>query len=90
VLKDLFIAPSQHEFDPSFMQALLKHSRDKDQFLKVTIKRMTETHIFEYDLKEVSELNSLLLAEKQDLEVKLAKESQAKVGEYSINFYPCN
>jgi hypothetical protein len=51
---------------------------------------MTETHIFEYDLKEVSELNSLLLAEKQDLEVKLAKESQAKVGEYSINFYPCN
>jgi hypothetical protein len=35
---------------------------------------MTETHILEDELKEVSELNVILLAEKQELETKLAKE----------------
>jgi 7,8-dihydro-6-hydroxymethylpterin-pyrophosphokinase len=35
---------------------------------------MTETHILEDELKEVSELNLILLAEKQELETKLAKE----------------
>jgi hypothetical protein len=43
--------------------------------LKVAIKRMIETHILEDQLKDVSELNSILLAEKQELEAKLAKES---------------
>jgi hypothetical protein len=46
------------------MQALVKHSQDKDQFLKVAIKRMMETQILEDELKEVSKLNSILLAEK--------------------------
>ena len=50
------------------MQALVKHSQDKDQFLKVTIKWMTEMQILEDELKEVSELNSILLTEKQELE----------------------
>jgi hypothetical protein len=68
------------------MQALVKHSRDKDQFLKVAIKWMMETQILEDELKEVSELNSILLVEKQELETKLAKESQAKDGEHPINF----
>jgi hypothetical protein len=45
------------------MQALVKHSQDKDQFLK-TIKWTTETQILEDELKEVSELNSIFLAEK--------------------------
>jgi hypothetical protein len=44
------------------MQALVKHSQDKDQFLKVAKKQMTETQTFEDKLKEVSELNSVLLA----------------------------
>jgi hypothetical protein len=88
VLKNFFTAPPQHEFDPSLMQALVKHSQDKDQFLKVAIKRMMETQIFEDELKEVRELNSLLLTEKQELEDKLANKSQAKDGEYSINFLP--
>jgi hypothetical protein len=35
---------------------------------------MAETHILEDELKEVSELNVILLAEKQELETKLAKE----------------
>jgi hypothetical protein len=39
------------------MQALVKHPRDKDHFLKVGIKQMTETQILEDELKEVSELN---------------------------------
>jgi hypothetical protein len=67
------------------MQALVKHSLDKDQFLKVAIKRMPETQILKDELKEVSELNSILLAEKQELEAKLAKESQVKDGEHPIN-----
>jgi hypothetical protein len=64
------------------MQALAKHSQDKDQFLKVAIKRMMETKILEDELKEVGELNSLLLAEKQELEANLAKESWAKDGNH--------
>jgi hypothetical protein len=64
------------------MQALVKHSQDKDQFLKVAVKQMMETQIFEDELKEVSELNLVLLAQKHELEAKLAEESQAKGGNY--------
>jgi hypothetical protein len=60
------------------MQALVKHSRDKDKFLKVAIKWMTEIQILEDELKEVGELNSVLLTQKQELEAKLAEESRAK------------
>jgi hypothetical protein len=67
------------------MQALVKHSLDKDQFLKVTIKRMMETQILENELKEVGKLNSVLLTEKQELEAKLAEESQAKDGNHFTN-----
>jgi hypothetical protein len=56
---------------------LVKHSQEKDQFLKVAIKRMTETQILEDELKEVGELNSVLF-EKQELEAKVAEESRAK------------
>jgi hypothetical protein len=62
------------------MQARAKHSQDKDQFLKVAIKQMTKTQVFEDELKEVSKLNSVLLAQKQELEAKLAEESQVKDG----------
>jgi hypothetical protein len=60
------------------MQAMVKHSQDKDQFLKVAIKWMTETQAFEDELKEVSELNSVLFAWNQELEKQLAEESKAK------------
>jgi hypothetical protein len=56
------------------MQALVKHIRDKDQFLKVMIMRMQETPNYEDELKEVSELNLVLFAQNQELEDKLAKE----------------
>jgi hypothetical protein len=64
---------------------MVKHSRHKDQFQNVAIKRMIETQVLEDKLKEVSKLNSILLAQKQELEAKLAKESQAKDGNYPIN-----
>jgi hypothetical protein len=62
------------------MQAMVNHSQDKDRFLKVAIKWMAETQSFEDELKEVSKLNSVLLARNQELEDQLAKESQVKDG----------
>jgi hypothetical protein len=67
------------------MQALVKHSQDKDQFPKVAVKRMMETQVLEDELKEVSKINSVILAQRQELEAKLVEESQAKDGNHSIN-----
>jgi hypothetical protein len=53
--------------------------------MKVVIKRTTETQILEYELKEVGELNSILLNEKQELEAKLAEESRVKDGNHFPN-----
>jgi hypothetical protein len=50
------------DFNPSLMHAMVKHSEDKDQFLKEAIKQMAETQTFEDVLKEVSEVNSVPLA----------------------------
>jgi hypothetical protein len=41
---------------------------------------MTETQILEDELKEAGELNLVHLNEKQELEAKLAEESQGKDG----------
>jgi hypothetical protein len=62
------------------MQAMVKHSHAKDQFLKVAIKRMQEAQAFKDKLKEVGELNSVIYAWNQELEDKLAEESQTKDG----------
>jgi hypothetical protein len=62
------------------MQAMVKRYQDKDQFLKVAIKRMTETQAFEDELKEVSELNTIFFVRNQELEAQLAEESQVKDG----------
>jgi hypothetical protein len=43
---------------------------------------MTETQILEDERKEVGELNSVLLNEKQELEAKLDEESWAKDGNH--------
>jgi hypothetical protein len=67
------------------MQVLVKHSEAKDQFLRVAVKRMMETQLFEDELKEVNQLNSVLLAQKLELEAKLAEERQAKDGKHSTN-----
>jgi hypothetical protein len=52
---------------------MVKHSQDKEQFLKVVIKWMTDTQAYVDDLKEVSELNSVLFARKQKLEAQLTE-----------------
>jgi hypothetical protein len=57
------------------MQKLVKHSCCRDQFLRVAIKRLTKTQLFEDELKEMSQLNTALLARIQELEDQLAKES---------------
>jgi hypothetical protein len=43
---------------------------------------MMEFQLFKDELKEVSQLNSILLAQKQELETRLAEESQAKDGKH--------
>jgi hypothetical protein len=68
------------------LQALVKHSQDKDQFMKIAIEWMMKTHVLEDELNEVSKLNSVLLAQKQELQAKLAKQSQAKDGNHPTNY----
>jgi hypothetical protein len=48
------------KFDSLLMQAVVKHSQDKDQFLKVLIKMIQEAQMFEDDLKKANEYNSVL------------------------------
>jgi hypothetical protein len=56
------------------MQKPVEQSRSKDQFLRVAIKRLTETQTFEDELKEVSELNEVLLDHNQELKARLTEE----------------
>jgi cell shape-determining protein MreC len=74
---------SDLKFDSS-VQAIVKQSQYKDQFLKVSIKRMQETQFFKDELKESTELNSFLYAQNQELEAKLAQESQLKDGKFLL------
>jgi hypothetical protein len=68
------------------VQAMIKHSQNKDQFLKVAIKRMQETQTFEDELQAMIELNSILLAQNEELETKLVNEIQLKEGNLLLSF----
>jgi hypothetical protein len=68
------------------MQAIVKHSQDKDQVLKVSIKRMQENQTFEDELKEAIEMNLILSTQNQELATKLTEESQLKDGNFSMPF----
>jgi hypothetical protein len=46
---------------------------------------MTETQIFEDELKQVKALNENIMACNQELEHRLAEASQEKFGKYSIS-----
>jgi hypothetical protein len=85
-LVDVSIYASPYIFilrpDSSLIQAVVKHSQDKDQFLKVSIKRMQETQLYEGDLKEANKYNSILFARLQELEAKCAEESRLKEGKF--------
>jgi hypothetical protein len=48
----------------------------------VAVKRRTETQLFEDELKEVSQLNSVLPAQKHEIEARLVEERQAKDGKH--------
>jgi hypothetical protein len=73
-------------FDSSSMQAIVKHSQDKDQVLKVSIKRMQENQTFEDELKEAIEMNLILSTQNQELATKLTEESRLKDGNFSMPF----
>jgi hypothetical protein len=75
------------KFDSLLMQAVVKHSQDKDQFLKVSIKMMQEAQMFEDELKEANVYNSVLFTWLQELEAKLAEESQLKNGKFLLPLY---
>jgi hypothetical protein len=62
------------------MQMMVKHSQERDQFLKLEIKWIAKTQSFEDKLKGVNELNLVLHAQNQELKDQLAFESQAKDG----------
>jgi hypothetical protein len=47
---------------------VIDHSHAKDNFLRVVVKRMTETQIFEDELKQVKALNENIMARNQELE----------------------
>jgi hypothetical protein len=68
------------------MQTLVEHSQAKDQFLRVVVKRFIETQLFKDELKEVSQLNIVLLIHNQELEAQLAEESYAKTRKCFIDF----
>jgi phospholipid N-methyltransferase len=70
----------------SFMQNLVEHSHSKVQFMRVAIKRLTETQLFVDELKEVSEMNTVLLACNQELKAQLVKESREQSGTCSVDF----
>jgi hypothetical protein len=48
--------------------------------LKITIKRLVETQLFEDELKEANEQNSICFDQIKELEAQLFKETKAKNG----------
>jgi hypothetical protein len=94
VLIDVSIYSSPYisilRLDPPLIQAVVKHSQDKYQFLKVSIKRMQETQMYEDELKKANEYNSILSTQLQELEAKRTEESQLKAGKFLSSFYLVN
>jgi hypothetical protein len=78
------------KLDSSLIQAMVKPSQDKDQFLKVSNKRMQETQMYEDEHKEANKYNSILFARLQELEDKCIKESQLKEGKFLSPFCHVN
>jgi hypothetical protein len=69
------------------VQAMVKHSQDKDQFVKVVIKQMQAIQTFEDELKAMIKLNSILLTWNGELEAKLNEEIESKEGNPLLYFY---
>jgi hypothetical protein len=80
------LLPSYLEANSSLIQAVVKHSRDKDQFLRVSLKRMQETQMYETELKEANEYISALFAWLEELEAKCAEANRLKEGKILLPF----
>jgi hypothetical protein len=72
--------------ESSLIQAVIKHSQDKDQFLRVLLKRIQETQMYENELKKANEYISALFARLQELEAKCAEENRLKEGKILLPF----
>jgi hypothetical protein len=48
---------------PLLIQKIIEHSQSKNKFLRVSLMRLTEAQNFEDELKWVSALNEVLLAQ---------------------------
>jgi hypothetical protein len=70
----------------SLIQAVVKHSGDKDQFLKVSLKKMQETQMYETELKEANEYILSLFTWLEELEAKCTEENQLKEGKILLPF----
>jgi hypothetical protein len=74
------------DFNSSLMQAMVKHSQDKDQFLRVSLKRMQETQMYENELKEANEYILALFARLKELKAKWAEENRLKESKILLPF----
>jgi hypothetical protein len=72
---------------PSLVQPMVKNSQDKEQSLKVVVKWMQENKTFEDKLEAVIELNSILLAQNEELQTNLTEERKLKEGNLPLPFY---
>jgi hypothetical protein len=59
---------------------VVKHSHDKDQFLRVSLKQMQETQMYENELKEANEYISTLATRLEELKAKCTEETHLKEG----------
>jgi hypothetical protein len=67
----------------SLKQVVVKHSRDKDQFLRVSLKQMQETQMYGNELKEVKECISFIASQLEELKAQCTEETQLKEGTIS-------
>jgi hypothetical protein len=70
---------------PLLLQQLIEHSRSKDQYIRVALKRLTEAQILEDELIEEKALNKTLLARNQELETQLAAERREKTSKHTLS-----
>jgi hypothetical protein len=80
--------PSLLHLDSSISaQNLIEHSLLKDQYQRDALKRLTETHLLEDELKEANESNKILLAHNQELEAQLAEHDSFTFSLVRIRFW---
>jgi hypothetical protein len=70
----------------SLIQVVVKHSGDKDQFLRVSLKGMHETQMYETLLKKANKYISALFARLEELKAKCTEEIQLKEGKIFLPF----